>query len=101
MAFGIPSALADSKAMISHTQAGSCNTADLTNENGVILDQSSYGATLTVSTDYYLKSGETWINGATNGQSGTSIVTASSLMSTNNACQHVTGTKRQITVPAS
>jgi hypothetical protein len=101
MAFGIPSALADSKAMISHTQAGSVNTADLTDANGAILDQTSYGATLTVSTDYYLKSGETWINGATNGQSGTSIVTASSLMSTNNAYQHVTETKRQITVPAS
>ena len=101
MAFGIPAALnTGNKAMISHTQAGSCNTADLTDASGVILDQTSYGATLTVSTDYYLKSGDTWVNGATNGQSGTSIVTASSLMSTNTGYQHVTETTRQITVPA-
>ena len=101
MAFGIPAALnTGSKAMISHTQAGSCNTADLTDASGVILDQTSYGATLAVSTDYYLKSNESWVNGATNGQSGTSIVTASSLMSTNTGYQHVTETTRQITVPS-
>ena len=100
MAFGIPAALADSKAMISHTQNGSANVADLVDNNGAILDQTTYGATLTVSTDYYLKSGDTWVNGATNGQSGASVVTGSNLMSTNNAYQHVTETKRQITVPA-
>lgn len=100
MAFGIPSALADSKAMISHTQAGAANTADMSDASGVILDQTTYGATLTVSTDYYLKSGETWVNGATNGQSGASVVTASSLMSTNTGYQHVTETKRQIIVPS-
>ena len=102
MAFGIPASInPGSKAMISHTQSGSCNTADLVDADGSILDQTSYGATITVSTDYYLKSGETWTNGAVDGQSGASVITTSALNSTNNSYQHVTETTRRIPVSGS
>ena len=102
MAFGIPASLNSSGlAMISHTQSGACNTADLVDASGNLLDQTTYGATITVSTDYYLKSNESWINGATNGQSGTSVVTASALNSTNTGYQHVTETTRTFTVSGS
>ena len=99
MAFGIPAALNPSSyAMISHTQSGACNTADLIDADGSILDQTTYGATLTVSTDYYLKSGDSWTNGAVNGQSGASVVTASALNSTQSGYQHVTETTRTINI---
>jgi len=102
MAFGIPASLNSSGlAMISHTQSGAANTADMMDASGVILDQHTYGATITISTDYYLKTSEVWVNGATNGQSGASVVTASALNSTNTGYQHVTETTRQIDIPAS
>ena len=102
MAFGIPASLnSSSLAMISHTQSGAANTADMMDASGVILDQHTYGATITISTDYYLKSGDTWTNGAVNGQSGNTVITASALNSTNTGYQHVTETTRSINITGS
>lgn len=82
------------KALSTLSSAGACNTTDLLDADGKIIDQTSIQAAITISADYYLKSGETWTNGATAGQTGSSVVTASAVSASNQAYQHVTETKR-------
>ena len=82
------------KALSTLSSAGACNTTDLLDDNGKILDQTTIQAAVTVSADYYLKTGETWLNGATAGQSGATVVTASAIIASNQGYQHVTETKR-------
>ena len=96
MAFGFQNLTVSSggQALISYTEGGACNTADLTDADGKIIDQTTIGAAVTVSTDYYLKTGETWSNAASAGQTGSAVVTASTLNATNGGYQHVTETKR-------
>lgn len=96
MAFGFEGTQIESsgKATISYSESGACNAADLIDADGSIIDQHTHGAAVTVSTDYYLKPGDTWVNGATCGQHGSSVVTASALNAANGAYQHVTETKR-------
>ena len=96
MAFGFQNLTVSSggQALISYTEGGTCNTADLTDADGKLIDQTTLGAAVSVSTDYYLKTGETWSNTASAGQTGSSVVTASQLNATNGGYQHVTETKR-------
>lgn len=99
MAFGVPASQnPNNELMQSVNDSGSVNVADLIDASGNPVDQTTYGATETVSEDYYLKSDETWENGATNGQTGSSVVTASSLISSNRDYQRVTQTTRKIPV---
>lgn len=82
------------KALSTLSSAGACNTTDLLDENGKILDQTTIQGAVTVSADYYLKTSETWVNGATAGQSGATVITASAINASNQGYQHVTETKR-------
>ena len=82
------------KALSTLSSAGACNTTDLLDADGKIIDQTSIQGAITVSADYYLKTGETWSNGATAGQSGSSVITASAINASNRDYQHVTETKR-------
>ena len=84
----------DGKALSTLSSAGACNTTDLLDENGKIIGQTTIQGAVTVSADYYLKSGETWVNGATAGQTGSSVVTASAVNASNQGYQHVTETRR-------
>lgn len=96
MAFGFQGLTVSSggQLLVSYTEGGSCNSVDLPDMDGKIIDQTTIGAAVTISTDYYLKPGDAWVNGATAGQTGSSVVTASALNATNGGYQHVTETKR-------
>jgi len=84
----------DGKLLSTLTSAGACNTTDLLDADGKIIDQTSIQGAVTVSADYYLKTGENWSNGATAGQSGSSVITASAINASNQGYQHVTETRR-------
>ena len=84
----------EGKLLQTFTQGGTCNTADLIDAEGKIICQTTTGGAESDSLDYYLKTGETWSNTAVAGQTGSSVITASTLNATNGGYQHVTETRR-------
>jgi hypothetical protein len=99
MAFGFTGLVSsgstyDGKALSTLSSAGACNTTDLLDQEGKIINQTTIQGAVTVSADYYLKTGETWVNGATAGQTGSAVVTASAVNASNQGYQHVTETRR-------
>lgn len=99
MAFGFTGLVSsgteyDGKALSTLTSAGACNTTDLLDEQGKIIGQTTIQGAVTVNADYYLKTGESWSNTASAGQTGSSVVTASAVNASNQGYQHVTETRR-------
>lgn len=94
MAFGIDSTLADGKKMQSVSEATNVNVARIADADGNPVEQTTYGQTTTTSSEYYLGESDTYVCGATNGQTGTSVVTASTRTSTNSDYQRVSETKQ-------
>lgn len=86
----------EGKLLQSYTEGGTCNTADLTDASGKIINQTTIGGAASVSLDYYLKVDESWTNTASAGQTGSSVVTASTLNATNGGYQRVTETRRTL-----
>lgn len=101
MAFGIPQDLADGKKMQSVSEANNVNVARINDANGNPVEQTTYGQTTTTSAEYYLGESDTYINGATNGQTGAEVVTASTRTSTNTDYQRVSETKQSFPVTGS
>jgi hypothetical protein len=93
MAFGIDNTLADGKKMQSVSEAANVNTARIIGPDGNPVEQKTFGQVITVSSEYYLGDADTYICGATNGQTGQSVVTASTRTSTNSDYQRVSETK--------
>ena len=102
MAFGIDQTLAAGKKMQSVSEATNVNTARINGPDGNPVEQKTYGQTVTTSSEYYLGDTDTYICGATNGQTGQSVITASTRTSTNSDYQRVSETKETCpTIPAS
>lgn len=76
MGFGAPAG------KINQTQSFSATTAQKDDENGVIEEFTAYGATSETTEEVYIDAAS-FDNEATNEQSGTSIVTAHSLIESN------------------
>lgn len=96
--FGIDPTLADGKKMQSVSEATSVNVARIADANGNPVAQTTYGQTTTTSSEYYLGESDTYVNGATNGQTGASVITASTRTSTNTDYQRVSETKQSFPV---
>jgi len=101
MAFGIPSALAEGKKMQSVNETTSVNNAQILDTDGNPIIQHTYGQSTTTNSEYYLGDEDVYVNGATNGQSGASVITSSSRSSVNTDFQRVSETKLTIPVAAS
>ena len=93
MAFGIDQTLADGKKMQSVSEASNVNTARIIGPDGEPVEQKTFGQVVTTTTEYYLGDADTYINGSTSGQTGQSVITASTLTSTNSDYQRVSETK--------
>ena len=93
MPFGIDNTLADGKKMQSISEASNVNTARIIGANGEPVEQKTFGQVITVSSEYYLGDADTYICGATSGQTGQSVITASTRTSTNSDYQRVSETK--------
>ena len=98
MAFGIDQTLAAGKKMQSVSEASNVNTARIIGPDGEPVEQKTFGQVVTTSSEYYLGDSDTYINGATSGQTGQSVITASTRTSTNSDYQRVSETKE--TCPA-
>ena len=98
MAFGIDNTLADGKKMQSVSEATNVNVARINGADGNPIEQTTFGQVVTTTSDYYLGTSDTYVNGATNGQTGTSVITASTRTSTNSDYQRVSETKQSFTV---
>ena len=101
MPFGIPSDLADGKKMQSVSEASNVNVARINDTGGNPIEQTTFGQIITTTADYYLGESDTYINGATNGQTGSDVITASTRTSTNSDYQRVSETHQSFTVPGS
>lgn len=84
----------EGKLLQTYTEGGTCNTTDLVDADGKLIDQTTIGGAASVSLDYFLKPEESWENTASAGQTGSSVVTASTLNATNGGYQRVTETRR-------
>jgi hypothetical protein len=73
---------------ISRTQQGTAQVAEKTSPKGVIIDMHTHGAVVEKQEEVYADS---FVNEATNGQTGTSVVTASGYNETNT--DYARGTK--------
>lgn len=98
MAFGIPASLADGKKMQSVSEATNVNVARIADADGNPVEQTTYGQTTTTSAEYYLGESDTYVNGATNGQTGAEVTTASTRTSVNTDYQRVSETKQSFPV---
>ena len=98
MAFGIDNTLADGKKMQSVSEATSVNVARISDADGNPVEQTTYGQTTTTSAEYYLGESDVYVNGATNGQTGAEVITASTRTSTNTDYQRVSETKQSFPV---
>ena len=86
----------EGKLLQTYTEGGTCNTTDLVDADGKLINQTTIGGAASVSLDYFLKPEETWTNTASAGQTGSSVVTASTLNATNGGYQRVTETRRTL-----
>lgn len=93
MVFGIDPTLADGKKMQSVSEAANVNTARINGPDGNPVEQKTFGQVITTSSEYYLGDADTYICGATNGQTGQSVITSSTRTSTNSDFQRVSETK--------
>ena len=92
MAFGIPTELADGKKMQSVSENTSVNKAQILDTGGNPIEATAYGQNTTKQSEYYLGSADTYVCGATNGQTGSSIMTNSTRTSQNTDYQRVSET---------
>ncbi len=92
MAFGIDQTAAGGKKMQSVSQANNVNVARINGPDGNPVEQRTFGLLTTTSNEYYLGETDTYVQGATNGQTGTDVITASTLTSTNSDFQRVSET---------
>ncbi len=83
--------------ILSRTTSNSVQTADKLNENGDILDTTSFGGTTEVTEETYTN---TFTNLAVNGQSGDDIVTSHEFNEVNNDYAKQTKTTRSRITPA-
>lgn len=83
--------------ILSRTTSNSVQTADKLNENGDILDTTSFGGTTEVTEETYT---DTFTNLAVNGQSGDDIVTSHEFNEVNNDYAKQTKTTRSRITPA-
>lgn len=93
MPFGIDQTLADGKKMQSVSEASNVNTARIDGPDGNPVEQKTFKQIITVSSEYYLGDADTYVNGATAGQTGQSVITSSTRTSTNQDYQRVSETK--------
>lgn len=101
MAFGISSAAAGGKKMQSVNESNNVNTAMINGPDGEPVEQRTFHQVATVTKDFYLGEADSYVNGATAGQSGGDVITASILNSTNTDFQRVTETHQKFTPPTS
>lgn len=92
MGFGIDQTAADGKKMQSVSEANSVNVARINGPDGNPVEQRTFGQTTTKTNEFYLGESDVYINGATNGQTGQSVTTGSTLTSTNSDYQRVSET---------
>ena len=92
MAFGIPTDLADGKKMQSVSENTRVNKAQILDTGGNPVEQTTFGQNTTKQSEYYLGSADTYICGATNGQTGSSVMTNSTRTSQNTEYQRVSET---------
>lgn len=101
MGFGIPNDLAGGKKMQSVNESTNVNNTRIIGPDGNPVEQRTYGQTVTVSNEYYLGETDTYVCGATNGQTGEDVITNSTRNSTNTDFQRVTETHEKFVAPAS
>lgn len=90
--FGISAADADGKYMQSVNESNNVNRAVINDREGNPVAARSFGQNTTTTRDYYLGDADVYVNGATNGQTGAEITTASTCASVNNDYQRVSET---------
>jgi hypothetical protein len=90
--FGIDQTLADGKKMQSVTEATTVNKAQILDTGGNPIEQTTYGQNTTKTSEYYLGSSDVYVMGATNGQTGASVMTNSTRTSQNTDYQRVSET---------
>lgn len=100
MAFGVPTQT-DGKIVNNLTKNGSAQVAQMTDNQGRIEEVTTYGATVQQTRDFYLRSGETYTNGATNGQTAAAgdaagVVTASNYTASESDYERVSETREII-----
>ena len=82
--------------ILSRQTSATTQTADKLNEDGNILESTSFGATVEVTEESYT---DTFVNAAVNSQSGASIVTSHDYNEVNNDYAKQTKTTRSVVVP--
>lgn len=90
--FGIDQTAADGKFMQSVNESNNVNRAVINDPQGNPVVARSFGENTTTTRDYYLGEEDVYVNGATNGQTGNEIMTASTCASVNNDFQRVSET---------
>lgn len=90
--FGIDNNLSDGKKMQSVSESNTCSNARIIGPNGEPVEQTTFGAMTTKTNEYYLGETDVYVNGATSGQTGQSIVTNSTRTSFNQDYQRVSET---------
>lgn len=100
MAFGVPTQT-DNKVVNSLTRNGSAQVAQMTNNRGEVEEVTTYGATIQQTREFYLRTGETYSNGATNGQTAAAgnangVVTASNYTASESDYERVSETREII-----
>lgn len=97
MAFGVPTQT-DGKIVNNLTKNGSAQAANMTDNRGRIEEMTTFGATVTETRDYFLRSGEEYENTATNGQvaaaGSTGVVTGCNYTASENAYERVSETRQ-------
>ena len=101
MAFGIDNTAANGKKMQSVSEANAVNTAMINGPDGEPVEQRTFHQVATVTNEFYLGDADVYVNGATAGQSGGDVITASTLNSTNSDFQRVTETHQKFIPPSS
>jgi hypothetical protein len=80
--------------ILSRTTSATAQVADKMDENGKIVDSTSHGATFEITEETYT---DTFTNSATNGQTGTDIITAHDYNEVNDDYAKQTVTHRNAT----
>lgn len=99
--FGISTEAANGKKMQSVSEANQVNAAMIVGPDGEPVEQRTFRQVATVTNEFYLGETDTYVNGATSGQTGGDVITNSTLNSTNSDFQRVTETHQKFTTPVS
>lgn len=97
--FGVSKETNDAKNYTSRTSNFNSNTADLTDENGQIIDQVVTGAVKEVQEEYYCDDPAAFESPVTNGQTGSEVTTAATVTETAADWAKVSVTKRILVTP--